>query len=87
MFGAADPDGVFGAYGAPRWKQRALYDSMKDASAAVGAVRLARLSIFDLVEGHSLNDVLYGRVAVDPQSIAELLEQRTSSSSDPGRRS
>lgn len=29
MFGAADPPGILGPNGAPRWKQRALYDMME----------------------------------------------------------
>ena len=28
IFGPADPPGTFGVVGAPRWKQRALYDAM-----------------------------------------------------------
>ena len=69
---------VFGAHGAPRWKQRALYDAMKDAAAATGQVRLARVSIYDRVEGHALNDVLYGRVEVPAEAIGRLVEMRTS---------
>jgi hypothetical protein len=64
LFGRADPDGVFGVHGAPRWKQRALYDPMKDAAAAVGQVRLARISIYDTVEDVALHDVLYDRAHV-----------------------
>ncbi len=33
LFGVPDPPGTFAARGAPRWKQRALYDAMKDAAA------------------------------------------------------
>lgn len=33
MFGPPDNPGQFDAGGAPRWKQRALYDAMKDAAA------------------------------------------------------
>ena len=77
MFGVADPDGVMGVHGAPRWKQRAMYDAMKDAAAEAGQVRLARVSIYDLVEGHRLNDVLYGRVTVDAGAVDELVTRRT----------
>lgn len=77
MFGEADPDGVIGLHGAPRWRQRAMYDAMKDAAAAVGQVKLARLSIYDLVDGHPLNNVLYGRVAVDLGAVDELVVRRT----------
>jgi len=48
MFGPAEPVGTFATTGAPRWKQRAVYDVMKDALAASGAIRLCRLSIYDV---------------------------------------
>jgi hypothetical protein len=51
---------------------------MKDAAAAVGQVRLARISIYDTVEDVALNDVLYGRAHVSSDAIAELVNQRTS---------
>ena len=38
--------------GAPRWKQRAIYDAMKDTVAAgAKGVRVARLSVYDNVSG------------------------------------
>ena len=52
MSGPADQNGVIGRHGAPRWKQRALYDAMKYAAGAAGQVRLARLSIYDQIDGH-----------------------------------
>lgn len=79
MFGPADPDGHFGDHGAPRWKQRACYDAMKDAYAASGAVRLARISIYDVVDGVLLEDVLRHRKTVDPAAILEHVNARTSS--------
>jgi hypothetical protein len=50
---------------------------MKDAAAAVGQVRLARISIYDTVEDVVLNDVLYGRTHVSADVIVELVNQRT----------
>jgi hypothetical protein len=77
MFGEADLDGVIGVHGAPRWKQRAMYDAIKDAAAAAGQVQLARVSIYDLVDGHLLNEVLYGRVTVDAAAVEDLVVRRT----------
>ena len=54
-----------------------MYDAMKDAAAAMGQVKLARLPIYDSVERHLLNDVLYGRIVVDPRGVEELVMQRT----------
>lgn len=53
MFGdAAQPGDVSSEAGAPRWKQRALYDAMKDAIAAQNEnVKVARLSVYDEVSG------------------------------------
>lgn len=73
MFGLADPNGVIGLHGVPRWKQRALYDTMKDASAGIGQIRLSRVSIYDFVGGHRLNDMLCGRAVVDAHGIEELI--------------
>ena len=76
MFGGADADGVFGEFGAPRWKQRALYDAMKDAAAATGIVRLARVSIYDEVGGIRLDQILYRKAAVPAATVAALVSQR-----------
>ena len=76
MFGGADPDGVFGVFGAPRWKQRALYDVMKDAAAASGQAHLSRVSIYDRVDGVQLDDVLYRRAHLPAGRIAEFVLSR-----------
>ena len=80
LFGGADPAGVFENYGAPRWKQRALYDAMKDAAAAHGLATLARLSIHDPIGRVTLGDVLYGRAIAKPGSLRDLLESRIAQS-------
>ncbi|WP_162819167.1 DUF7255 family protein [Leifsonia aquatica] len=76
MFGGADPDGVFDTYGAPRWKQRALYDAMKDAAAAAGLVRLSRVSIYDEIDGIRLDDVLYQRAHLPADRIGAWVKSR-----------
>lgn len=76
LFGIADPPGVLGAAGAPRWKQRALYDAMKDAAAAVGAVRLARLATHDDLGGVTLGAALERRAPADLDRLIELLNRR-----------
>ncbi len=78
FFGVADPRGTFVAVGAPRWKQRALYDAMKDIAAiGNGRWRLARLATLDVVGGISLGDALDGKARVDPDALRDLLERRT----------
>ncbi|QKS16491.1 hypothetical protein HUN59_09950 [Curtobacterium sp. Csp2] len=78
MFGSADAEMVFLDVGAPRWKQRALYDAVKDAAAATGMVRLARLSVHDDVEGIRLEDYLRGRAAVTPEALFGFVAARSS---------
>jgi len=78
LFGAADTPGSFDAGGAPRWKQRALYDAIKDAYALAGlGVRLARLSVYDRCDGVELGAILAGHERVDPDALALLAKERT----------
>lgn len=68
------PAGDLEGAGAPRWKQRALYDAIKDT--AVGDVTLARVSVWDALEcGRLLGEVLDG-VAVEPREVLDHVEQR-----------
>lgn len=76
MFGASGPPGDPQIVGSARWRQRALYDCMKDALAANRSVRLARVSIFDEVHGIALEQVLTGRAHVAPEAICALVLQR-----------
>lgn len=77
QFGPSAPHGDLTGQGSPRWKQRALYDAMRDAVAATGAVRLARLSVYDVLGGVTLNEVLEDDVDFDPDALRALLERRT----------
>ncbi|MDZ4827684.1 MAG: hypothetical protein SGJ13_14660 [Actinomycetota bacterium] len=77
MFGAADNPGVFGAVGAPRWKQRALYDSIKDAYARSTGVRLARISVHDHVGGVEIGRGLQGAETLNVDALRAFVEQRT----------
>jgi hypothetical protein len=77
MFGPADPPGEFGAVGAPRWKQRALYDSIKDAFALTGSgIRLARIATHDPVGGIEIGVALEGRATLDVEQLVALVHAR-----------
>ncbi|MFG6477012.1 hypothetical protein ACFXP7_11570 [Microbacterium sp. P06] len=78
QFGAAAPHGDLSGSGSPSWKQRALYDAMRDAVAASGGVRLARLSVHDDLGGVTLNDVLEDAAEFDDDALRDLLDRRTS---------
>lgn len=77
MFGPADEKWVFNRGGAPRWKQRALYDAIKDAAAAAGLVQLARVSIYDAVDGICIEEALRGRETIAPDSLRRFVESRS----------
>jgi hypothetical protein len=50
QFGPAGSPGHLHGRGAPRWKQRAFYDFLKDAWSLVSSVRVARVAIWDVLE-------------------------------------
>jgi hypothetical protein len=77
QFGEAAPNGDLAGAGSPGWKQRALYDAMRDAVAATGGVRLARLSVYDDLGGVTLNEVLEDGAEFDHDLLRALLDSRT----------
>lgn len=78
MFGAADPPGILGSKGAPRWKQRALYDLIKDMFALSGtSVRLVRLATHDYVDGVEIGAGLQGHATLDLTALAALMNRRS----------
>ena len=78
MFGPPGDVGELEGPGAPRWKQRALYDAMKDITAlASGAVRLARLSVWDTIGDITLGDALVVGAPVDSGRLRDLVHART----------
>jgi hypothetical protein len=72
------PPGQLDGPGAPRWKQRAFYDAIKDSAAGSGIdLAIARVAIYDPVNGAALEDVLEGRACAQPVAILALVEHRT----------
>ena len=77
MFGPPGAAGDLNGAGAPRWKQRALYDALKDLGpTAVDGLRLCRLSVYDRVQGSTLGAVLEGRKRADLAEVAALFRDR-----------
>lgn len=77
MFGPpGTPHDLDGA-GSPRWKQRALYDAMRDINALQGEVRLVRLSVYDDLGGVPLGLVLSGKAPLDTDALRALIDERT----------
>lgn len=50
QFGRAGPRGVLEGDGAPRWKQRALYDFLKDLAPLALGQAVARVAVWDWIE-------------------------------------
>lgn len=50
QFGKAGERGVLDGAGAPRWKQRAFYDFLKDVSRLIIGTQYVRVSIYDKVK-------------------------------------
>ena len=72
------PKGKLDGDGAPRWKQRAFYDALKDTGAGTEiGVAIARVAIYDAVEGVVLEDVLERRAAAESSAVLTLVEERT----------
>lgn len=73
------PAGDLNGDGAPRWKQRALYDAMKDGVAHAGmGVELVRLSVYDDVAGQQLGVALESTASLPSRALLGLLAQRLS---------
>lgn len=78
MFGEADPPGVFGARGSPRWKQRALYDAVKDAySFHTEGVSMARASLHDQIGETLVHRLLKEEGNLDPEALRTFIAART----------
>lgn len=79
-FGPAGEAGSLQEAGAPRWKQRALYDAIKDIAASESQTwHLARLSVWDSVGDIRLGAALSEDAPIDPELLGDLVAHRTTS--------
>jgi hypothetical protein len=77
LFAPAGPAGQLAGSGAPRWKQRALYDTIKNLAAVTrSGPRLARLSIYDQLDGRQLEDQLQQPTQGNSAALKELVIRR-----------
>ncbi|WP_443677654.1 DUF7255 family protein [Mycobacterium hackensackense] len=84
MFGQPDlPGELDRGAGAPRWKQRALYDSMKDIAALHSSTTLARISVWDKIGDDRVGDMLSRGVTGHVGLLRQLIEKRTTSDQHP----
>lgn len=77
MFGSPGQAGALQDGGSPRWKQRALYDAIKDIAASeTHTLHLARLSVWDTIGGIRLGEALSMGLLIDPRSLRDLVAGR-----------
>ncbi|GAA5228648.1 DUF7255 family protein [Paeniglutamicibacter antarcticus] len=78
QFGPASARRDFTANGGPRWKQRALYDAVRDAVALqTEGIGLIRVSIHDQIDGVPLGKLLKPGKLLAPQQLRKLIADRT----------
>lgn len=87
-FGPAGRNGDLSGHGAPRWKQRAFYDFIKDLAPIALGVRAVRVSVWDVIavgeEQHHVGEIL-DRIMRTPREteiwsvpLIRLIEERAS---------
>ncbi len=80
QFGIAGEKGDLSGCGAPRWKQRAFYDFVKDLTPIVLGVPLARISVWDNINADgriiSVDAALQASDPIISQSLMRLINQR-----------
>lgn len=77
MFGGSDRKGSFLDLGSSRWKQRALYDAVRDAYALhTPGIRLARVSVFDRIGGLEVGKAMISGTPLDPAALRDFIRAR-----------
>jgi len=77
MFGGGPPGDLDGE-GAPRWKQRALYDALKDTAPLLPeGLRLARVATHDHVGDNPLGAMLDGLVPIEVEAVRAVVYARS----------
>lgn len=69
MFGPSDPIGILGELGSSRWKQRALYDAVRDAFTCHQNLAVARISVADTIHGKSADRELKNGRLLNPDGL------------------
>ncbi len=81
QFGAGSPPKDLSGPGAPRWKQRAFYDFLKDLAPLAAGVRLARIAVWDQLTdakpGLTVADVLAHPQKAHVIGLVQLVRSRS----------
>lgn len=80
QFGVGSAQTILEGAGAPRWKQRAFYDFVKDLSPLVLGVKVARVAIWDsIIDGggrRTVRDLLSQPTITSAEALAKLVRAR-----------
>lgn len=76
-FGPPDIPGVLDGAGSPRWKQRAILDTVKDHARRDDPVPMARVAIYDRVGDHTLEAILDDHRFDLAEAVCALVDART----------
>lgn len=80
QFGSGGAERDLDGPGAPRWKQRAFYDFVKDLSPLAIGVAVVRVSVWDTIDDGStrrmVRDVLVSPTSDSARGLAELIMKR-----------
>jgi hypothetical protein len=81
QFGPAGNKKELNGAGAPRWKQRAFYDFVKDLSPILIGVHLVRIAVWDKIHDNGIvrtvEDILKSPTNVSVEGIVELIHRRS----------
>lgn len=75
MFPISDINGNLENNGSSRWRQRAYYDFLKDFTSKIKSIPIYRISIYDIFNGKSVNDLL---IQNNYSEIDRLIQTRVS---------
>jgi hypothetical protein len=82
QFGEASPEKDLGGNGAPRWKQRAFYDFVKDLSPLLIGVTGVRVAVWDTVvdgvSSRTVEEILEAPSETSGAALAALVRHRVS---------
>jgi hypothetical protein len=76
QFGEAGPEGDLNSVGAPKWKQRAYYDFVRDVTQLITDYKVIRVSIWDRIGDGTVDDLLTGRREDLAGNLIDLIKSR-----------
>lgn len=76
QFGQPGAEGDLTAAGAPKWKQRAYYDYVRDVTQIIADYKVIRVSLWDPIGNGTVDDVLKGKRDDLVDDLIDLVKSR-----------